>query len=114
MIALLLLLAQDVAPLIAKANEVLRADPRCIVDTASTDVTVCGLRHADRYRVPFIVHDPSDPRYEGVPAERARLLARTTPLQEHSPFLVGGGMAGVHATLAVDGAHVATLRPLAP
>ena len=88
--------------------------PRCQDEGPSTDITVCGLRHADRYRVPFIVHEAGDPRYEAVAAERARLLARTTPLQDLSPFLVGGGMAGVHMTVNAGGVRAEGLRTLAP
>ena len=115
MIAALILLAGVDDALIATARERLSPERRCPVETASTDVTVCGLRRADRYRVPLVEHDPGDPRYEIVAAERNRWLARTTPLHDHSPFLVGGGMAGVHATLTPGGgSHVAGLRPLAP
>ena len=99
--------------MIATARDQVRG-PRCHDEGPSTDVTVCGLRHADRYRVPFIVHDPGDPRYQSVAAERARLLARTTPLQDLSPFLVGGGMAGVHMTVNADGVRTEGLRRLAP
>lgn len=116
MTPLLLLLAQasDPAAMMAVARAVV-AGERCRYDDASTDITVCGMRHADRYRVPFVVHDPGDPRHEGVPAERKRLLARTNPVEDHSPFLVGGGMAGVSTTVGGDGAvRTAGLRKLAP
>jgi hypothetical protein len=113
---ILLALAQAADPttMMATAREVV-AGERCRYDTASTDITVCGLRHADRYRVPFVTHDPGDPRHETVRAERARLLARANPVQDHSPFLVGGGMAGVSTTIGGDGSVKATgLRKLAP
>lgn len=116
MTPLLLLLAQapDAAAMLAVAHDAV-AGERCRYDGASTDVTVCGRRHADRYRVPFVVHDPGDPRFETVAAERARLLHRTTPVQDLSPFLVSGGMAGVHATVAGDGrVRTEGLRQLAP
>ncbi|WP_375391307.1 hypothetical protein [uncultured Sphingomonas sp.] len=112
----LLLLAQapDAAAMMAAARDAV-ARPRCVYDAAATDVTVCGLRHADRYRVPFLTHDAGDPRYEAVAAERDRLLHRTTPLQDLSPFLVGGGMVGVRMTAGgAAGTRVAGLRPLAP
>lgn len=114
-LAILLLAASpDAARMVAAAREQVGGQ-RCVYDAASTDITVCGLRHADRYRVPFVVHDPGDPRHEGVRAERARLFHRTTPIQELSPFLVGGGMAGVSATVRGDGkASAAGLRKLAP
>ena len=114
--AVLLVLAQapDAAAMIAAARAQV-AGPHCVYDQASPDVTVCGLRRADRYRVPFVTRDPGDPRYEAVAAERARLLHRTTPIQELSPFLVGGGMVGAHMTVSGSGAvHAEGLRQLAP
>ena len=113
---LLLLIAQapDAATMIERARAAV-AGPRCSYDARSTDVTVCGLRHADRFRVPLVERDPGDPRYESVRAERTRLLHRTTPIDDLTPFLVGGGMAGVSTTIGGDGsAKVAGLRKLAP
>ena len=112
--ALLLAQAPSAAEMIAVA-QTQAVPPRCTYDSASTDVTVCGLRHADRYRVPFVAHDMGDPRWEGVAAERTRLLHRTTPIGDLSPFLVGGGMVGVSMTVAGDGStRTAGLRRLAP
>ena len=111
---LLMMDAVQAAAMVEKARARLNP-PRCVYDADSTDVTVCGLRHADRYRVPFVTSDPGDPRHEAVAAERARLLHRTTPLQDLSPFLVGGGMAGVHMTVTGDGSvRTEGLRRLAP
>ena len=114
MIAALLMLLGDSPDLVARARQVMAIEPRCAEAEAPGDVTVCGRRRADRYRVPLIVHDPGDPRHEGVPAERARLLARTSALQSRGPFLVGGGAAGLRMTTGGRGTHVAGLRPLAP
>ena len=113
---LALVLAQLAAPdLVSAARARTAADTRC-PETNTTDVTVCGLRRADRFRVPFVVVDPGDPAHEGVPAERERLLHRTTPIQDMGPFLVGGGMIGVGVTVGngKSGAQVAGLRPPAP
>ena len=110
----LLLLAQGVDPIIEAARAKLAGERGCVVDPQSTDITVCRLRHADRFRVPFVVHDPGDPRYEGVQAERVRLLHRTTPLADLSPFQVGGGHAGVSVTTNADGTQAAGLRRPAP
>lgn len=85
----------------------------CRYDGSSTDITVCGRRSADRFRVPFIVHEAGDRRYEGVPAERERLLHRTNPTSDLTPFLVGGGMTGVKMSTR-GGVTGATDRPLAP
>lgn len=113
MVPLFLLIAappQLEADFVAKARERLAAERRCVVEPDSTDITVCGLRHADRFRVPFVVRDPGDPRYETVAAERARLQAPTNPVKELSPFLVGGGMVGVSVGIGFDGS-VATRKP---
>ncbi len=112
MFALLLALAQD--PLLAKASERLAAEPRCVIDPASTDITVCGLRQADRFRVPFVVHDPGDPRHESLAAERVRLLNARTPVQDMGPFQVGGGMAGVSVGVGAAGVTAGGLRKPAP
>ncbi|MDY1009662.1 MULTISPECIES: hypothetical protein [unclassified Sphingomonas] len=112
MFALLLVLAQD--PLLAKASERLAAEPRCVVDPASTDITVCGLRQADRFRVPFVEHDPGDPRHESLAAERVRLLNARTPVQDMGPFQVGGGMAGVSVGVGAAGVTAGGLRKPAP
>ena len=71
-------------------------ETRCVYDPNHADITVCGRRNADRFRIPFALPpEPGDPRHEGVMEERTRLLARTTPVKDLSPFQVGGGMAGV-------------------
>ncbi|WP_242096314.1 hypothetical protein [Sphingomonas sp. CROZ-RG-20F-R02-07] len=106
------------ATLIANALARTTAEHRCTPDPDSTDVTVCGLRGADRFRVPFAQHAVA--RTDDVTATRAALLHERTPMEEMGPFLVGGGMAGVHAGTsfgpgAESGkASVGGLRPLAP
>lgn len=109
----LLLMVQS-GDLVEAARARLAAERRCAVDPDTTDVTVCGMRRADRFRVPLVVRDPGDPRHQAVMAERKRLLARTTPLQEKSPFLVGGGMAGVTMTTGAGGTRLEGVRGLAP
>lgn len=114
-LGLVLMMLQDAQGMMAQAAARLSPERRCIHDPHSTDITVCGLRNADRFRVPFIINDPSDPRRQPVRVEREALLARTNPIQEKSPFLVGGGLAGVSATVGGDGSvHGATLRKPAP
>jgi hypothetical protein len=111
---LFLLLAQGAAPapadLIRTARELTAAEQRCPAVRDASDITVCGMRRADRFRVPFIVHDPGDPRYRSVAEEREALLHRTTPLEDKSPFLVGGGMVGVSITVGGSGG-VAVRKP---
>ena len=113
MIAALLFIAQDANDLVARARRIMAIEPRCTADQSS-DVVVCGRRRADRFRMPLVEHDPGDPRYEGVPAERARLLARTSALQQRGASLAGGGMAGMRVVTGGRGTQVAGLRPLAP
>jgi hypothetical protein len=91
-------------------------ETRCDYDPNATDITVCGRRNADRFRIPFEVPpEPGDPRHEGVMEERTRLLARTTPVKDLSPFQVGGGFAGVAMdTNAKGSGGKPTLRKPAP
>jgi hypothetical protein len=114
MIALLLLAATADDPALTRAALRLAPEQPCKSDPDTTDVTVCGRRRADRFRVPFNVAAPGDPRHEGVSAERERLLHRTTPLQEMSPFLVGGGMTGASVTVGSGRVRTETLRKPAP
>ena len=111
---LILLLAEATEPALEKARTVLAAERRCVVDPDSTDITVCGMRSADRFRTPFVVRDPGDPRHEGVAAERLRLQYKRTPLQQMGPFQVGGGMVGVTVTAGAGGVKAEGVRPLAP
>ena len=118
-LATLLLLAsppapapEDAASLVA-ASRALIAGERCKPDPNTTDITVCGRRRADRFRVPFVVSDPGDPKHEAVAVERDRLLHRTNPVQDLSPFLVGGGMAGVTVS-STSGVGGIAERQLAP
>lgn len=107
---LLSMLIED--PLMAVAKARMAAEQTCTPSADATDITVCGLRTADRFRVPFIVHDPGDPAHESLSDERTRLLHRTLPLADLSPFQVGGGMAGV--TMTVGGGGGTSFRKPAP
>jgi len=115
MFALLLsivLPADDAAALLDRSRAMIAGQP-CTTNPNATDITVCGRRNADRFRVPFVVHDAGDPRHEAVAVERDRLLDRTNPVRELSPFLVGGGMAGVTMS-SRTGVSGITQRQLAP
>lgn len=119
MLVLLLMLADDPAVLIAKARAQL-VIARCPVEE-TTDVTVCGRRNADRYRVPLsTTAEPGPTLLNNAAGERAALLHRTNPVQELSPFLVGGGMAGVTVGTSFGPGSdsgkpsVSGVRPLAP
>jgi len=116
MIAALIVLLQAAPSTASDAIEQYRrktaAGPRCAAAEDPQEVMVCGRRNADRYRVPLIERDPADPKNEGVPAERERMLARTSNCEEKSTFLVGCGMVGLSA--GTGGVHLAGERPLAP
>ena len=66
------------------------AQPRCKA-AAGSDIIVCGRREADKYRVPFLIPTPGDPKTRGVHEERAKLIAQATPCESHGPYLVGCG-----------------------
>ena len=98
---------------LARERALTRATVQCTAPADADEVTVCGRRQADRYRVPLIEIDPDDPAHEAVAAERERLLARTTTCREHSLFQVGCGMAGVTVSTR-HGLVPGGERPLAP
>ena len=111
MLAMLLsMMIED--PLMATAKARMAAERPCPTSVDETDITVCGMRTADRFRVPFVVHDPGDPAHESPRDERTRLLRRTSPLADLGPFQVGGGMAGV--TMTVGGEGGTSFRKPAP
>lgn len=66
MVAWLVLLAQDSGVMLDRARQMLSAQIRCPVE-ATTDVTVCGLRRADRYRVPSSSTIPATPHTRACP-----------------------------------------------
>jgi hypothetical protein len=113
MFALLLLLDGAADAAMAVYRQKTAAEQRCRHDPASTDITVCGLRNADRFRVPFVSAEPGDPRVQNVPVERERLLYRRTPVQDMGPFLVGGGHVGV-SYWTRGGLQAGEARRLAP
>jgi len=106
----------SVDTIVAKTRRLTSVETRCVYDPNATDITVCGRRNADRFRIPFeIPSEPGDRRHEGVMEERTRLLARSTPVKDLSPFLVGGGLAGVTMdTNARGSGGTTTLRKPAP
>jgi len=77
------------------------------------DILVCGRRATDRFRLPLIELDLTNPKNEPVAAERERLLARTTNCEELSTFLVGCGKAGIGVSTR-SGLHGLGERPIAP
>jgi hypothetical protein len=86
--------------------------PKCR-QPAGEEIVVCGRRDADRYRVPFIVPTPGDPKTRGVPEERALLVAQQSPCDSKGPFLVGCGAVGITVSTRIGSGKV-EYRPLAP
>lgn len=102
----------DVDAALARYREATRATIEC--DTAHTDdIVVCDRREADRWRVPLTSIDADDPRNEGVPAERFRLIERPNNCEEKSAFLVGCGKVGVGFS-SQHGVVLTGERPIAP
>jgi hypothetical protein len=93
--------APDPAPhedLLVRARTRMAAEQRCVINPSVTDITVCGLRQADRFRVPLATHTAD--RRDMVAEGRAALVHARTPMEDMGPFLVGGGATGVRATVA--------------
>jgi hypothetical protein len=88
------------------------AEPRCKA-AAGSDIVVCGRREADKYRVPFLIPTPGDPKTRGVPEERAMLIAQESPCESHGPYLVGCGAVGVSVSTKFGGGGKIEYRPLA-
>jgi hypothetical protein len=84
-------------------SERMATRPNCKRARAANEITVCGRRDADKYRVPLIVYDAGDLRAEGLWGERARIQHQTTPCQGNGPFLVGCGSVGVSVSTKLDG-----------
>jgi len=114
---LMLVLALQAAPFDAEAAmDNYRRETRATIECGAhgvDDIMVCGLREADRYRVPLVTIDRDDPRHESVPAERARLIERPTNCEDMSAFLVGCGKAGVGVS-SQRGLVMGGERPIAP
>ncbi len=113
-----LLLAEDAASMLDRARVLTTAERPCEASPDSTDITVCGLRQADRFRVPLKVETVD--RRDDQRAARAELVHRQTPIESLGPFLVGGGSAGVSVTTTFGGGsgsgetRVTGARPPAP
>lgn len=116
MIALVLTLAgtATIGPerLLAAYREKTRVERGCTFDPDTTDLTICGRRHADRFRVPFTGREAGD-ETDNVPYERARMVRRRSPVEELSPFLVESGHLGVSVSTR-DGVRGLKVRELAP
>lgn len=113
---MLLLFALQAAPDVDAAMERYREQTRVVVECRSAkvdDVTICGRRATDRFRLPLIEIDITNPKNEPVAVERDRLLARTNNCEEMTSFLVGCGKAGIGVSTK-GGLRGLGERPIAP
>ncbi|WP_425230564.1 hypothetical protein [Sphingomonas sp.] len=117
MVPFFLVLTQiDAGTMIDVAREQV-GGPRCRYDSGATDITVCGRRLADRYRLPLQTERVAGgAALDSARAERESLVHRVTPLEQLSPFLVGGGHVGVTTGVAFGpaGAGRPTIRGARP
>jgi hypothetical protein len=88
------------------------AEPRCRA-AQGDEIMVCGRREADRYRVPFLVPTPGDPKRLGVLEERAMWTREPPPCEQHGPYLIGCGAVGVTVSTKLGTGKI-EYRPLAP
>ena len=112
MLAAVLMIAQAVsaAPVLENYRARTRADVPCRVSTDPADITVCGAREADRYRVSFI--EPAESDRDRPLEATARLLDGRTKVCGVTGF-TDCGMVGVSAKIGFDG-KVTRERQLAP
>ena len=116
--AALLILAAGAAPaaadtLVETYLEKTSVQPRCKA-AAGDEITVCGRREADRYRVPFVApQKPGDPKTTNVHEERGRLVARQSACEQKGALPYGCGMVGVKVSTRLGTGKV-EYRPLAP
>ncbi len=88
-------------------------EPRCAQKKAAPDeITVCGRRDGDRYRLPLVVKAVGDPKTADVLGEKERLFNKRDNCQNMSLFLTGCGSVGVSVGLGF-GAGGTEWRPLA-
>ncbi len=113
MFAFFLIALQADGDVLAAYRAKTAAEHRCAPSADSTDITVCGLRDADRFRVAFVAHAPGDPLWEPVPEERQRYLARTDNCEEKSVFLIGCGAFGLSVSTNTGGGEPVSSRPMA-
>jgi hypothetical protein len=92
--------------------ELVSVDPDCKRERKPDEITVCGRRDADRYRVPLLIPQDGDPRNEGVHGERERLQHITNACDAKGPFLIGCGGVGIGVSTNFSGQRV-RYRPLA-
>ncbi len=97
----------------AQYVSVFGVDPDCKRNVMPDEITVCGRRDADRYRLPLVIPTPGAPDPGNARAERDFLVRTISPCEERGPFLIGCGSVGVSVGMGFDG-KVTRYRQLAP
>lgn len=100
---------------VAKYRQMTSVSIRCSGPRLGNEITVCGRRAADRWRVPFVTKTQGDPGTATISQERNALIATSTPCQQRSAFLIGcGSGVGVSAGIGLGrGVSGLKVRPLA-
>lgn len=89
------------------------SQPRCKAARAD-EISVCGRRNADKYRVPFqSPQQPGDPKTTNVHEERGRLIARESACQQRAALPYSCGMVGVRVSTKLGTGKI-EYRPIAP
>jgi hypothetical protein len=83
----------------------------CSRPADTREITVCGRRAADRWRVPLIQYDAGDPRAETVSGQRNRLASAPSLKCGVGAILAGCGKVGVSMT--TNGRSASKFRTLA-
>ena len=100
---MLLVGAQDgdqVTVAVTNSRRLTRGDAQCERPKTDDEITVCGAREADKYRVPFV----SASNRDSVPARTAYLTQDFGATEcGQGAFLVRCGGVGVSATFGFDG-----------
>lgn len=114
MLAPLLMIAQAAAadPVVAQYLDRTRAEVPCLLSDDPADITVCGRREADQYRVPFVT-PPENDRDRPLDMADRLLDGQTEKCGITSRVLTRCGMVGVSTKIGLDG-KVTRERPLAP
>lgn len=102
------------ADLLTAYQDLTHVEPRCRQTPDGAEILVCARRGADRYRVPFLLPTPGDPKRLMPHEETARLLARSAPCAERNAMShIGCGQVGIRLSTRIGTGEVEQ-RPLAP
>ncbi len=106
--------AEPTDAIIENAQAKLSVVTRCRAPSGN-EITVCGRRAADKWRVPYIGYDVGDPRSETVTGERNRLASEPPVRCGSGAQLRNCGSVGVSVgtSFGRSGPGKVRLRPLA-